>query len=171
MIIIFVRHATAMDKKKFAKSGNPDSERPLTAKGLKDINRIGKILKKHIIEKVDVIYSSPYKRAMQTAEVLSGIYKKDIKKAEFLSADETDYNQMLSLLLKQPNKSVIIMVGHNPSLGNLIGKLVVNRPVPVVSLDKSGVAVVRLEKGGSRIKSAELVWILRADVLKKMCLG
>ncbi|MCX7944677.1 MAG: phosphohistidine phosphatase SixA [Deltaproteobacteria bacterium] len=170
MKVLFVRHALAMDKKKFAQTKKKDSERPLTAKGLKDINRVGKILKKIIVNEVDKIYSSPYLRALQTAEVLGKIYKREVETVDFLSP-EADPGEMISFIKRLPDDCVLFMVGHNPSMGNLIGRLVTNKNIPIVSLKKAGVAIVDVEKKGSTIVKAELIWVLQPDVLIRLYFG
>ncbi|PLT30467.1 histidine phosphatase family protein [Peribacillus deserti] len=55
---------------------NPDElGRPLSAKGTKDAKTVCQMLKN---EKIDRIFSSPYRRAVETVETLSALVKKDI---------------------------------------------------------------------------------------------
>ena len=56
MKIIFVRHGLAGDKVKFALSGRPDAERPLTAKGVKKLRKAAAGLK-NLIERADAVIS------------------------------------------------------------------------------------------------------------------
>ena len=69
MKLVFVRHGIAGDKVKFALSGKPDSERPLTGKGVKRMKKAAVGLD-NIVRRADAIASSPYRRAVQTAEIL-----------------------------------------------------------------------------------------------------
>ena len=77
MRIYLVRHSNAVDP------GTPgyedDSQRPLTEKGRDKMNKIASALKKMNI-KPDLIVSSPYVRARQTAEILEKTlkYKKSL---------------------------------------------------------------------------------------------
>lgn len=67
--VYFVRHAHSIY--------TPDEmERPLSEYGLKAVRIVTELLKN---EAIDVVYSSPYKRAMQTVEEIARYYKKDIK--------------------------------------------------------------------------------------------
>lgn len=67
--VYFVRHAHSIY--------TPDEmERPLSEYGLKAVRIVTELLKN---EAIDVVYSSPYKRAIQTVEEIARYYKKDIK--------------------------------------------------------------------------------------------
>lgn len=67
--IIFVRHAHSIY--------TPDElGRPLSEKGTTDAKRVTEILKK---EKIDVVISSPYKRAIQTVEGIANTIEKEIE--------------------------------------------------------------------------------------------
>ncbi len=51
-----------------------DSERPLTDKGRKKMRQIAKALR-HLGVEFDLILSSPYVRACETAEILADVFK------------------------------------------------------------------------------------------------
>ena len=72
MNIYIIRHAIAVDE------GMPeyekDSERPLTDKGRKKMRQIAKGLRTLGVE-IDLILSSPYVRARETAEILASEFK------------------------------------------------------------------------------------------------
>src|ERR1051325_3946078 len=70
MELFFLRHAIAVE------SGNPrypdDSKRPLTRKGAGKMRRIAKGMRRMKLE-FDLILSSPYLRAKQTAEITAQV--------------------------------------------------------------------------------------------------
>lgn len=72
--IYFVRHAHSTYTKE-------ERERPLSEKGLLDTQHVTRLLKdKHI----DVVISSPYKRAMQTVQGIANTYNLSIQLEEDL---------------------------------------------------------------------------------------
>jgi len=72
MNIYIIRHAIAVEE------GTPgyesDSERPLTDKGRKKMRQIARGLRNIGVE-FDLILSSPYVRARETAEILAQVFK------------------------------------------------------------------------------------------------
>ncbi len=67
--LFFVRHADSIY--------TPDElGRPLSERGLKDVKEVTKLLKK---ENIEVVVSSPYKRAVQTVEGIANYIDKEIK--------------------------------------------------------------------------------------------
>src|SRR6185295_8830924 len=83
----------------------------------------------------DLILSSPYVRARETAEIVADSFKAQ----ELLELTETlipggDCNELISSLLrKRPVPDSVLLVGHEPSLSELISFLVSGgRSFPVV---------------------------------------
>src|SRR5215207_9309159 len=72
MEIYVVRHAIAVEQ------GTPgyesDSQRPLTDKGRRKMRQIARALRNLGVE-FDLILSSPYVRARETAEILADVFK------------------------------------------------------------------------------------------------
>jgi phosphohistidine phosphatase len=66
MEIIFLRHAPAGEREDWAKTGRPDSERPLTMDGRKRAREAAKGLAR-LIETADLVATSPWSRARETA--------------------------------------------------------------------------------------------------------
>ncbi len=72
MKLLVMRHAIAMDREEFARSGNPDDLRPLTARGARRMKRVAKGLRAQI-ESLDHLATSPLTRAVETAEIVVSI--------------------------------------------------------------------------------------------------
>ncbi|HBD02019.1 TPA: hypothetical protein DCZ17_00705, partial [Candidatus Collierbacteria bacterium] len=70
MIVYFVRHAERL------KTGGRNPKSPISETGFNQARSVGERLKK---VQIDVIYSSSYERAKQTAEVISKIINKPIE--------------------------------------------------------------------------------------------
>ena len=72
MNLYIIRHAIAVDEA--TSDYASDSERPLTDKGRKKMRQIANALRSLGVE-FDLIFSSPYIRACDTAEVLADGFK------------------------------------------------------------------------------------------------
>ena len=114
MELILWRHADAED-------GSPDSERKLTAKGVKQASRMAKWLRPRLPEDA-VILVSPAQRAQQTARAL---------RLDFKIVAEIGTSASPESLLKTIGwpklKGTIVVVGHQPTLGEAAALLLVGR--------------------------------------------
>ncbi len=72
MKLIFVRHGLAEGH--FSLNQYADFERVLTPEGIKRLNKTFRLFKQHE-SKIDVIFSSPLARAVQSAEIFWDFYK------------------------------------------------------------------------------------------------
>ncbi len=151
-----LRHADAGDREDWKGS---DDERPLTAKGRAQSERLGTFLDS-VSFKPDVIASSPKVRAAQTAELVAehlGMKVRiDDRLGEQLGIAE------LEALVAELGVSRPLLVGHDPDFTMLIESL----------CDASG---VQMKKGAlARIDSArplaagggQLRWLVPPDLLK-----
>ena len=111
MDLILWRHADAED-------GAPDLERKLTAKGRKQALRVADWLRRRLPEKFTVI-ASPARRARETAEAL----EESFKTVEAL-APGASVEQILAAAEWPGRKRPVIVVGHQPDLGNAVAYLV-----------------------------------------------
>jgi len=107
-----MRHA----KSSWRESNIPDHERPLKKKGIKDAERMGKLLKsKDLVP--DLIISSTAARSQKTAEVIAEAshYKHDVIYTDKLyMAEPAD---ILKAITSHADKHKTVMViGHNPGL-------------------------------------------------------
>jgi phosphohistidine phosphatase len=113
MDLIFWRHAEAEDWT----DGCDDMQRALTSRGEKQARRMANWLDRQLPEGTRVI-SSPARRCEQTVLALERRYKL----RDELAPDATP--QALLAAAGWPNgKSVVLMVGHQPSLGQAISQL------------------------------------------------
>lgn len=114
MELILWRHADAEE-------GIPDSERELTAKGLKQAERMATWLRK-VLPGDTVVLVSEAARAQQTARALT-------KKFETSSEVGTAATpEMLLRAVGWPNrKGVVVVVGHQPTLGEVVARVLSGR--------------------------------------------
>lgn len=145
MEIIIIRHALAQDRSEFSKRGVEDSLRPLTLKGRKRMQKICVRLLDHIKE-IDIIVSSPYTRARQTAEIISQIYfeTKVVESPELVP--QTNPAAFLKWIRTQGRHyRRIIVVGHEPQLSSFASYMLTGKPNTFIDLKKSGVIGLEVE--------------------------
>jgi phosphohistidine phosphatase len=112
--VILWRHADA-------EPGIPDMQRALTRKGEKQARRVAHWLDDRI-PLTAIICSSPAKRAQQTALALARL-----KPREFIMADafspSTGTDVALGALRSFDRGRMVVVVGHQPTLGELAARL------------------------------------------------
>jgi phosphohistidine phosphatase len=165
MDLYLVRHAVAFD---FDPSQWPDdSRRPLTPEGQKRFGRSARGLKA-LVPSVDVVLSSPWVRAWQTAELLES--EAGWPRAVACDALESGRApaEVLQALQPYAGYSAIVLVGHEPSLHELASYLLTaDTSHAQIEMRKGGVA--RLEVGdGLRPGAGRLQWLLPPKVLRAL---
>jgi phosphohistidine phosphatase len=114
--LFLLRHAKAMTGSLLI----PDQDRPLSERGLKDVNKLGAKLHKKEIH-INLIVTSPAVRAITTAQSIANKLK--MKHANFLidplvyGAEMTALLELISRIAKRYDD--VMIVGHNPSLTEL----------------------------------------------------
>ena len=96
----------------------PDSERELTDHGRKEALSSAA----HLIgQPLTAIYASPYLRAQQTAQIVREAlgFEPEIRTVEWLTP-EVDPDKVTDQLVSVSN---VLLVSHNPLVGNLLGFL------------------------------------------------
>lgn len=166
MKLILFRHAIAMDREEAAKMKIADPDRPLIPKGKAKLLEMVKWLKKNEAQ-VDLIVTSPYRRAQQTTEEILKAYK--IKSAA-VCAEVTpeDPPQAFAEWLKQYAKSsrTICLVGHEPHLSRLASWALSGQVESFIELKKSGalcLEVDELKQLGPR--SGRLKWMVSPKIV------
>ena len=163
MNLYLIRHAIAVDE------GTPDyeldSERPLTDKGRRKMRQIARSLRNLGVE-FDLILSSPYDRARETAEILADVFK--MQKKIFFS-DSLIPSATPELLVGEINEKYAVdnmaVVGHEPHLSALIGMLVGENTKVDITLKKGGVCYLKADDLHHRDHRATLEWLLTPGIL------
>ncbi|WP_431096724.1 SixA phosphatase family protein [Polaromonas aquatica] len=117
MDLILWRHAEAEDWPEGDPEGGRDLERSLTARGEKQAARMANWLDRQLPEGAR-IFVSPARRCEQTALALGRKYK---IRSEL--APDATVDQLLELVQWPAAKSPILVVGHQPILGQTIAQL------------------------------------------------
>jgi phosphohistidine phosphatase len=142
-----------------------DSERPLTPEGRTEMQKIAKSLKA-IGFQTDQIYTSPLRRARETAEIAAKILEiPTLEEWDELKPDGSKTG-LYRKLARLGQNSRPILVGHEPYLSSMIGEIIGTTSAKIV-LKKGGVAKVRITSFTPRI-SGELRWLLTPKIIAKM---
>ena len=95
---------------------------------------------------VDVVVSSPLKRALQTAQFvgteLGYDAKVEISKALGPDAEYADFQELLA---KYADREGVLMVGHNPNVFQFLGRLITGNGGAAIRMRKGSVARVDLD--------------------------
>ena len=161
MQLLIIRHAIAEERDDFAESGQPDSERPLTAFGRRRMRKNAKGLKR-IAPKIDLLVTSPYTRAAQTAAIVGDVLgiEDEVTVVETLTPDHHPRDFLAWLAAQKPGETVAA-VGHDPHLPRLIGWCVAGQDVPLVELKKGGACLLTWEASAEPEEGkATLLWLV-----------
>ena len=137
-----------------------DAERPLTTEGRKQVRLVAKRLG-HLGVKPDLILTSPYARALQTAAITGKVLGlEDQVAVEPALQPGFQVGELPPIVRARAGVTAVMLVGHEPDLSSLIGALCGGGRV---ALEKSGVAEVLLDH--VRASCGVLVWLAQPDRL------
>jgi phosphohistidine phosphatase len=162
MELYVLRHAIALTA---AEAGvSRDSERPLSSEGRDKMKRIAAAMKSIGVE-VDLILSSPYVRARETALMAhEGLGLKDCLEFTDALASGEDSKLILAELKTHFKKSERIMVvGHEPDLSLLISKITSLGRLRV-EMKKAGLAKIEITETHPELKGT-LEFLLTPKVM------
>lgn len=149
MLIFFLRHGDASSDSRYG-----DSERPLTDLGVRQATMVGTLLRR-MDPAVELVLSSPLKRARDTAScVLAAVKNQQILISDFL-LNGSDPRQLFEQLNTLKVQSVLL-VGHEPSMSEMISLLIGGNTNVEIEIRKCSVALVEcptpIQKGAGLLK-------------------
>jgi phosphohistidine phosphatase len=162
MNLYIIRHAIAVDE------GSPeyedDSQRPLTDKGKKKMRQIAKGLRALGVD-FDLILSSPYIRAKETAEIIADVFK---VKEDIAFSDKLipmgDPDLLISEMNEKYSAHSIALIGHEPQLTALVSLLVAENVNVDMTLKKGGLCRLSADDL-HHTRKATLEWLLTPGIL------
>lgn len=163
MELYIVRHGIAVDREDPKCPADP--ERFLTEDGIEKSRQVAKGVAE-VASIPDLILTSPYLRAVQTAELFAErleYAKQKIQRSELLLPGAEPL-QLFRELAKDKDLSSVFVFGHAPHLDDLIATAIGTKH-HISSLKKAGVALVELKRLVP--PSGELVWLATPKLLRK----
>jgi len=166
MEIYLLRHAPAGTRDPEGRAD--DSLRLLTPEGIEKMKHLARAMRALKL-KFDLILSSPFERAKQTAEIVAAEFKlkRALKFTEHLAPDGDAelLIERLPSLYSRPKR--VLLVGHEPHLSRLAGMLIAGHEITGFKLKKGGLCKLtarRLQYGAC----AGLDWVLTPKLLAKL---
>ena len=165
MQLVILRHADAGNPLKFASTGKPDAFRPLSPKGHKRMRGAVEGLMR-LVPTCNLIATSPYTRAKETADIVAEAYGiKDVQTTSVLEPNAS-IEAFLAWIRSHIDNRVVIVVGHEPHLGELATALNDDAGAEPIQLKKSGACLFEFD-GIVEEKAGTLLWHMGPKKLAK----
>jgi phosphohistidine phosphatase len=163
MQLYIVRHGIAVDREDPKCPADP--ERFLTEEGMEKTRQAAKGVAE-IGAVPDLMLTSPYLRAVQTAELFAAAFeypKQKIRQTEFLLPG-AEPAQLFRELARDKDLSAVYIFGHAPHLDDVAATAVGSKH-HITALKKAGACLVELKRLVP--PSGELVWLATPKLLRK----
>jgi phosphohistidine phosphatase len=163
MQLYIVRHGIAIDRED--PKCPPDPERYLTEEGVEKTKQVAKGIAALGVT-ADLLLTSPYVRAAQTAEIFASALdyaKQKIRRTDLLLPG-AEPSLLFRELAKDRQASSIFLFGHAPQLDNIIATALGSKR-HVTSLKKAGAALIELKRVSPPI--GLLVWLATPKLLRR----
>ncbi len=163
MQLYIVRHGIAIDRED--PKCPPEAERYLTEEGVERTKQVAKAVAALGIH-ADLILSSPYVRATQTAAIFAS--ELEYSKQKVRSTDSllpgAEPGAFLRELAREKDVSAVFCFGHAPHVDGLLAAAV-GAPRHITSMKKAGVALVELKRVSPA--NGQLVWLTTPKLIRK----
>jgi phosphohistidine phosphatase len=163
MQLYIVRHGIAIDREDPKCPSDP--ERYLTDEGVEKTKQVAKSVVA-LGASADLLLSSPYVRAMQTAEIFASeldYAKQKIHRTDLLLPG-AEPSLLFRELARDKQAASIFLFGHAPQLDDIIATALGSKR-HVTSLKKAGVALIELKRVSPPI--GLLVWLATPKLLRR----
>lgn len=161
MRLLIIRHATAVPR---GTPDMPDDERPLTKKGERRFRGAAEGLAR-LMKRPDALLSSPLPRARRTAEIAARAWGKvEVQEERALAGGS--FNEIATALGRFPAESTVAIVGHEPDLSSVLGRLLGTSHGERLTFKKGGAALTDVP--GALSEGGTLVWYLPPRILRRL---
>jgi len=160
--LYLIRHGVAEER---GEAWPDDSKRPLTSDGMSKLRKTARALERLGVA-IDVILTSPFVRARQTAEIIAGGLDPHphLVTADSLAPGGTPA-AVLSDLEKHAKRQRIALVGHEPGIGELAARLIGSRHP--IAFKKGAVCRIDVE-GLPPAGPGDLCWFLTPKIMRAL---
>lgn len=163
MNLLFIRHAISEKREEWNERHRSDFFRPITKRGITRFTDVALGLSL-FVPKIDLILTSHFIRAVQTAEILHAQYKDaQLRYTQELNPNSKVQNivdliwNYIEINSKETfqQEETIAIVGHQPELTQIISMILINKKDINLRLKKGGAALVSF-----RNSVPELKWLM-----------
>ena len=164
MIVYLVRHAIAVPH---GTRGVAEDDRYLTDEGVEKMNKAAAGLRA-LGAQPGLILTSPLVRARSTADILKGALGREIQLecAEELSPSGKR-KALYDILRRHAKLESVMLVGHQPSLGEIAGEIAWGSAESYVGLKKGGACCLEVDTL-SPTPRGSMVWLLTPAILRSI---
>ena len=163
MDLYIVRHGIAIDREDPKSPTEP--ERFLTEEGIEKTKQVAKAIAALGLH-ADLMVSSPYVRAMQTAAIFAKALdypEQKIRQSESLLPG-AEPNLIMRELVREKNASSVFCFGHAPHVDRLLAAAVGSQR-QIATMKKAGVAYIELKRVSP--PNGQLVWLATPKLFRK----
>lgn len=160
MRLIIIRHAIAVPH---GTPGFADEDRPLTREGEARFKEAARGLAQ-AYDRPDALLTSPWLRARQTAAIAGAAWKTEPRATEALAGGT--FEEQAAVLDAFPRDATVAVVGHEPYVSDLLGRLLGTKRTERLTFKKGGVAVV--DVAGALAEGGALVACLPPKLLRRL---
>jgi phosphohistidine phosphatase len=164
--LYLMRHGIAADRDSLGASD--DASRPLTPEGKLKLRASAKGLGRLKVE-WDWVITSPLKRAVETGDVvideLGATVARDT--CEALTPGDASAHKVISFLSQHPERSSVLLVGHEPSISQLASELVGASHSANFAFRKGACCMITFDGFPSKSPGL-LAWWLTPRLLRKL---
>lgn len=142
-----------------------EADRKLTPKGRRDVKAVSLAARAAKVEP-DIILTSPYARALETAEIVRHTYpsKPRLQKTEALLPYRTAKQVWKEIRLHSRFRR-LLLAGHEPQLSSLVAYLLA-APELRLDLKKGALVYIRMDRAQAEPRG-ELMWIITPRLARK----
>jgi len=164
MILYIVRHSDAVPS---GTPGIPEDGRPLTDKGIRKIREVARGLRTINVEP-ELILTSPLPRARETAAVLAEVLSGPVPVIVTEALSPMCSRPELYRELKAQRKlESLMIVGHQPSLGEIAAEIAWGSAGNYIELKKGGACALELVKLDP-VPSGTMLWLLTPAIMRQL---
>ena len=164
MKLYIVRHGIAVPH---GAPGIAEDERPLTPEGITKMEKAAAGLRTLGVSP-QLVLTSPLSRAEQTAEIVAAALEKrpELRRLHALEPGGNHMDVYRELEENQDLESLMI-VGHQPSLGEIAGEIAWGSAKYCLELKKGGACALEIESVDPKPRGT-LLWLLTPSVLRQL---
>ena len=119
MNIYLIRHGEA----ELTSANKPHEERALTSEGI-EILQTSVNFWKNFIPKLDIILTSPLKRAKQSAQIIHKVFNTEFDVVEEIALLNGGLTEDLISISRSLSMNDVAMVGHQPDIGSHLASMI-----------------------------------------------
>ncbi len=139
----------------------------LTSEGRSEMRKVARWIRSKKI-RFEVIATSPLTRAHETAEIVARALKqKDRLEVWDELSPGGDPDTIFSHAAQYDKNAAVILIGHEPVLSGLIGRIITGGDSASISLAKGGMAKIR-DYSFNSTPSGDLQWLLTPRQMAEM---